>query len=167
MEVLISFAKGLDINLDYIQSAQATSKTTVAKDVQESECSSHNTCLFYLTAIHRYDAYGHYSDIDGSFVIKKGSKLSIPPGTYLDKGKLIKSKNNRKRYNRDNIWRKQILNEHCKLQQPRYYVVESDIICATPSEAAFIVTGHDDNGLLSWKDNNGRSLKDYKRHSLI
>ena len=48
----------------------------------------------------------------------------------------------------------------CRLYEPHFYYLEADMKCSSPSEAAFMVTGSSSNGMSSWKDKNGRSLKD-------
>lgn len=137
--------------------------------------SSYVEPLFYLrrTSIWKKketllcDAIGHYGN--GTFVIHKGSLLSVhTPNSrayVIDDGGELKIKYMKMptSISESFLKRKEILHQHCKLQQPRYYYVETDIVCASPSEAAFIVVGGDANGLNVWKDKEGKSLNQYCR----
>lgn len=93
-----------------------------------------------------YDASGYYNSEDKSFLILKGSILG-----YQDLEKDVWLLSN------DKLIRKKIIDQYCHLDKP-YYVVDTDIKCATPTQAYFIVTGTNQNGMTAWKDSYGKSI---------
>ena len=110
-----------------------------------------------------YDAVGEYSEVDGTFVILKDSLLNIQTGNlraYITEDGNELGIMNKSKYSKSYLIRKRVLDQHCILKKPRYYLVKTNIICSTPSEAAFIVTGKNTNGMNCWRELSGRSLKE-------
>lgn len=101
-----------------------------------------------------YDAKGYYNFENGFFVILKGSLLSVANtgSKYL--------------LNSGELSRQGILNSHCHFKRPNY-VVDKEIKCSSPNEAAFMVTGHSLIGLIVWEDKNGNSIYQDKRYKTI
>lgn len=110
-------------------------------DKREEEERGDNNKYFFRNAI------GHFNAEEGTFIINRGSLLE---NLKWRKGK---------RFSKNNLYRKSVIDKYCELHQSGFYLVLSDIICPTPSEAAFIVSGVDVNGLEVWKDINGNTLK--------
>lgn len=168
----IANSVGIKDNRNMIIPKHSSPEVPIVEGTIDKEYKS--TSLFFLKRTTTWrnkvivvcEASGVYNEQDGTFVISKGSLLNIQAinqGAYIinDGGELkIKYLKKQKMFSEKNILRKKILEQHCKLQQPRFYLVETDIICATPSEAAFMATGVDANGLNCWKDRKGRSLKE-------
>ena len=68
--------------------------------------------------------------------------------------------------NSSELSRQGILNAHCHYKSPNY-VVDKEIKCSSPNEAAFMVTGHSLIGLIAWEDENGNSIYQDKRYKTI
>lgn len=131
------------------------------KDVLENQ-SNINEKLYYLKPTDRlnttryiaYDAKGYYNFNTGSFMLLKGSLLSI---ANTDSTDLLSP---------DERHRKTLIDLYCHYDHPNY-IVDKNIYCNTPNVAAFMVTGHTMMGLLFWKDSEGNSIYQDKRWKSI
>lgn len=91
-----------------------------------------------------YDAKGIYNFSNGSFKILVGSLLAHQNfNTYW--------------LTKDDIFRKKIISTYCH-DNTQHFIVTSDIYCSSPNEAVLVVTGQTAIGLITWKDNNGKSI---------
>ncbi len=87
------------------------------------------------------NAKGKYNEIDGSLVVLKGSVIStnVAGGTFRSAKTVIKLRGNAEFVSGNKVIK--------------------DICFKSPSSAANFVTGTSTNGLLSWKDKDGVSIK--------
>lgn len=97
--------------------------------------------LFLTSRKHLYEASGIFNENDRKLTVLKGSRVSksISRGTFRSAKAIIK-----------------IRNERCDEQG----IVLSDVCFNSASSAANFITGVSTNGLIAWKDINGRCLKE-------
>ena len=96
----------------------------------------------YLKSVKRMiDTVGEYNEKTKELIVLKGSKVS----GYVSEAEKFRGANTvikqRKQYVKDNV-------------------VLEDVIFKSSSTAANFVTGSSTNGLVAWKDANGKKLKD-------
>ncbi len=174
--VLSCLVIGSGVIINNMNNCNPVIAISIEESIDEERVSS--PYLFYLKKVKRFilgkckreevlcDAVGHYNN-DGTFVIHKGSLLSIRTEnqrayvTEVDGELRVKYMNHRMNFGNGYLIRKKILEQHCSLQKSGYYLVDTDITCTTPSEAAFVATLSDLNGMIVWKDINGKTLKQY------
>ena len=91
-----------------------------------------------------YNALGYYNADNDSFIILKGSLLAFQKfrDAWLTK---------------DELRRKRFIDSHCEYVSPNF-IAKSNIICASPNEAALVVTGSTMIGKIVWVDSSGKSL---------
>ncbi|MDY2724673.1 MAG: DUF4357 domain-containing protein [Candidatus Onthovivens sp.] len=89
-----------------------------------------------------YEAVAEYNVQEKKFVVKKGSKVSetIAHSTTFKAAKTIEDS------------RKGIVDKN--------YLTTKDVEFKSASTAANFVTGRSTNGLIAWKDTNGKKLKE-------
>ncbi len=108
------------------------------------ESATKNTKKYYLKSARGADATGERTS--EGFVVHKGSRIARDTTPSMDKS-LIK--------------KRQHLMENGKIKEiDGNLVVRNNEIFSSPSMAASIVAGRSANGLLEWKDKNGKSLRD-------
>ncbi len=91
----------------------------------------------------QFDAKGTYDEDKQEFIVKKGSRVSQIVSSY-EKFKGAVSVNKMRETN------------------TKDYIVTKDTKFKSPSTAANFVTGSSTNGMVAWKDENGKSLKQLK-----
>lgn len=132
-DILASIVQGLNL-----KRAEPSSKKFAN---QTQTVNKNNTKLIKY---HLKNAFGYYNVKNDTFLILKGSRLDFQE---FREGWLSK----------EEIKRKRIIESHCDTVKP-HFIVKSDILCSSPNEAAFIVTGTNMIGKIAWVDDNGKSL---------
>lgn len=138
-DILSNIIKGLNIKYSEDNRKKTISQTAPVKDNKNKAI-----LIKYYLKEKTYNAFGYYNARNDSFLILKESLLAFH--LFRD-GWLSKEETKRKR----------IIELNCDTVRP-YYKVKSDILCSSPNEAAFIVTGTTMIGKIAWVDINGRSL---------
>ena len=131
---------------EYISNLTMMVNTLGHKLFEEIKDSSEVTDINVLTikSTRGVDAKGIQTQ--EGFVVLKGSKIAN--STVESYSERLKAK------------RKDLMHtEKVKVYHDEFVVTE-DLLFTSPSAAADIVTGRSANGLIEWKDKNGRSLKD-------
>ena len=92
-------------------------------------------------------AKGIYDKVNGKFVIKEGSELSLEVTSSY-------------RYTASDIRRNKFIQLNCKVS--RFNIkLKRDAICNSPDEAASFVLGEKANGWVEWKSYDGISLESF------
>ncbi|MBA2747000.1 MAG: DUF4357 domain-containing protein, partial [Flavisolibacter sp.] len=65
------------------------------------------------------------------------------------------------------LFRQKLINEGVLIQSNDIYEFPEDFIFSSPSTAASIVLGRNANGLTEWKQNSGRTLKEFESNEII
>lgn len=152
-DILSSVVQGLDLKIAAPESKIITSSTQSINNSTQSINNKNHTNLikYYLKAkdvsnngFRAYNANGYYNAQNGSFLILKGSLLAFHG--YRDAW-LTKDEQKRKR----------IIESNCDYVSPNYKA-NKDILCSSPNEAAFVVTGTTMIGKIAWVDIKGKSL---------
>jgi hypothetical protein len=102
--------------------------------------------IFFLTSLN-YNAKGYF--LDGRFTINKGSIVRVDLAPSFPKSQIVK--------------RDELISSGILVKGEKGYLFSVDYTCNSPSEASNLVMGTSSNGLLCWKDKNGRSLKSFLR----
>lgn len=110
---------------------------------------------FYCTR-NGIDAKGIYKD--GKFVILKGSK--IKNGVYESK-----NENHKQNLLTLQAKKKELIGENF-IAKDNLIILNKDIICSSPSQAASLVIGNSANGWVEWKDASGQTLDEKIRKSM-
>lgn len=93
------------------------------------------------------EASGHYDNVTNKFVLMSKSTWSQ---------EVTKSY----QYTASEMLRRNMAKTSCKLMFGTY-IQFKDVLCESPDQAASFVLGRNANGLEEWKDEKGKSLKDY------
>jgi len=102
--------------------------------------------LFIIKSVRGADGKGEPSS--EGFVVLKGSKAA---------GKIVKSM-----AQNSIIFRHKLINEGVLVDKGEYYEFSEDYIFNSPSSAATILMGRNANGLIEWKQKNGKTLKEFE-----
>ena|GEM_PF-5810821 len=115
----------------------------------DSENSATNKLeLFLNIANHKANA----PETDEGIVVLEGSEASKDFTVSLSSGYIA-------------LREKLIQNNKLKLKDDKY-IFQENVLITTASPAAAIVLGYNTNGLNSWKDKNGKSLKEIENERL-
>jgi len=104
--------------------------------------------LFLNIANHKANA----PETDEGIVVLEGSEASKDFTVSLSSGYIA-------------LREKLIQNNKLKLKDDKY-IFQENVLITTASPAAAIVLGYNTNGLNSWKDKNGKSLKEIENERL-
>lgn len=111
----------------------------VSTDKEESE-------TFYCKSQQGGDASALYYDNEGRILVFKGSKVRKDT-TDSCQTYIIKIRNN-------------LITEGILLEENNNYIFKQDYEFKSPSTASAVVLGRSSNGLLEWKNNSNKTLKD-------
>ncbi len=99
---------------------------------------------FYIKAVRGADGQGEPSS-DG-FVVFKGSKAAVTFVASTSTSFIT--------------FRQKLIDEGVLIERKEYYEFNEDYIFSSPSAAAIILMGRNANGLLEWKNKEGKTLKE-------
>ena len=97
--------------------------------------------VFLKSKRNSYDAIGEYQPLEKRFIIRKGSTVS----ENIAYSATFRAAKNIEKQRKDVIKNNKVI---------------KDVIFKSPSTAANFVTGRSTNGLIAWKDENGKKLKE-------
>jgi len=89
---------------------------------------------------------------ENGFVVFSGSQAVL---NHRESAKVVK------------IQREQLINKSFLKAKEDYLVFTKDVEFGSPSTAASIVQGGSSNGLISWKDKQGTSLKEIEKNQVL
>ncbi len=111
--------------------------------VKESADDDQQSDILYVKAARGANARG--KRVSDGFVVLKGSEISGSTVPSFTKG--------------FNVLRQELLESETVMQADDKLIFQTDYLFSSPSAAAAVVMGRNANGLIEWKDSNGRVLK--------
>lgn len=109
-----------------------------------------NSDLFVLKKFKKIVAEGRLQD--NGFLIKKGALISKSAKSYLNNGDIKK--------------RKELLESDKVADNGECWTLQEDVLFSSPSGAATFVKGQPINGLIEWKNKEGKSIKDLENEEI-